>query len=194
MFNSSRRLVETKSMHPSVVALTGSPGTGKSTLASRLKKHGLNVITVEEIARDVNAFSQSETGIEVETSKLVHWAWDGGEDCIIDGHLSHHCSIDAIIVLRCHPSELRQRLRQRMAIASKRLNRMLNGNSSLECGQTSSLCILKAKVIEFDTTNEQVSIESILDFISNHDASKSVQESIADSIDWIGTGNVAESI
>ena len=100
-------------MHPSVVALTGSPGTGKSTLASRLKEHGLNVITVEEIARDVNALSQSETGIEVETSKLVHWAWDGVEDCIIDGHLSHHCSIDAIIVLRCHPSELRQRLGHR---------------------------------------------------------------------------------
>ena len=48
--------------------------------------------------------------------------------------------------------------------------------------------------MEFDTTNQQVSIEAILDFISNLDASKSVQESIADSIDWIGTGNVAESI
>ena len=194
MFNSSRRLVETKSMHPSVVALTGSPGTGKSTLASRLKEHGLNVITVEEIARDVNALSQSETGIEVETSKLVHWAWDGGEDCIIDGHLSHHCSIDSIIVLRCHPSELRQRLGHRNGYDIKKIES--NVEWELLSGVWSDIIALhpQARVIEFDTTNEQVSLESILDFISNHDASKSVQESIADSIDWIGTGNVAESI
>ena len=194
MFNSSRRLVETKSMHPSVVALTGSPGTGKSTLASRLKEHGLNVITVEEIARDVNALSQSETGIEVETSKLINWIWDGGEDCIIDGHLSHHCSIDAVIVLRCHPSKLRQRLRQRNGYSIEKIDS--NVEWELLSGVWSDILALhpKAKVMEFDTTNQQVSIEAILDFISNLDASKSVQESIADSIDWIGTGNVAESI
>ena len=181
-------------MHPSVVALTGSPGTGKSTLAFRLKEHGLNVITVEEIARDVNALSQSETGIEVETSKLIHWIWDGSEDCIIDGHLSHHCSIDAIIVLRCHPFKLRQRLRQRDGYGIEKIES--NVEWELVSGVWSDIIDLhpQARVIEFDTTNEQVSLESILDFISNHDASRSVQESIADSIDWIGTGNVAESI
>ena len=194
MFNSSRRLVETKSMHPSVVALTGSPGTGKSTLASRLKEHGLSVITVEEIARDVNALSQSETGFEVEISKLVHWAWDGSEDCIVDGHLSHHCSIDAIIVLRCHPSELRERLRQRDDYGFEKIES--NVEWELLSGVWSDIIAShpQVKVMELDTTNQQVSLETILDFISNHDASKSVQDSIADSIDWIGTGNIAESI
>jgi len=52
----------------------------------------------------------------------------------------------------------------------------------------------EAKVMEFDTTNQQVSLKAILDFISNSDASRSVQDSIADSIDWIGAGNAAESI
>ncbi len=194
MFNSSRRLVEAKSMNPNVVALTGSPGTGKSTLASRLKQHGMNVITVEEIAKEVNALSQSENGFEVETSKLVHWTWDGGEDCIIDGHLSHHCSIDAIIVLRCHPSKLRQRLKQRDGYGLEKIES--NVEWELLSGVWSELIALhpQAKVMELDSTNEQISLESILDFISNHDTSKSVQDSIADSIDWIGTGNVAESI
>jgi len=181
-------------MHQNVVALTGSPGTGKSTLASRLKQHGMNVITVEEIANGVDALSQSDTALEVETSILPNWTWDGTDDCIIDGHLSHHCSVDAIIVLRCHPSELRQRLKQREGYGYDKIES--NVEWELLSGVWSDLIALhpQTKVMELDTTNEQVSLESILEFISNHHAWKSVHDSIADSIDWIGVGNVAESI
>ena len=46
------------SKQPRVIALTGSPGTGKSTLASRLQKEGLTIITLEEAAESVDAVSQ----------------------------------------------------------------------------------------------------------------------------------------
>ena len=45
------------SMQPRVIALTGSPGTGKSTLASRLREEGLTIITLEEAAESVDALS-----------------------------------------------------------------------------------------------------------------------------------------
>ena len=61
------------SMQPRVIALTGSPGTGKSTLASRLQKEGLTIITLEEAAESVDALSQFEELREVEISKLAEW-------------------------------------------------------------------------------------------------------------------------
>ena len=48
--------------------------------------------------------------------------------------------------------------------------------------------------MEIDTTHANVPIEPILDFLTNARYSKTVEEFIQESIDWIGTGNVAESI
>ena len=81
MFNSSRRLVVPMSMQSRVIALTGSPGTGKSTLASRLRKEGLTIITLEEAAESVDALSEFEALREVELSKLAEWKWEGDTHC-----------------------------------------------------------------------------------------------------------------
>ena len=52
----------------------------------------------------------------------------------------------------------------------------------------------RANVIEIDTTEQDVSMDSVLDFILNDTPSTSVEEFISDSIDWIATGIDAESI
>ena len=51
-----------------------------------------------------------------------------------------------------------------------------------------------ANVIEIDTTEHGVSMDSVLDFILNDTPSPSVEEFISDSIDWIATRIDAESI
>ena len=194
MFNSSRRLVATMSMQPRVIALTGSPGTGKSTFASRLQKEGLTVITLEEVAESVDALSQFEELSEVEISKLAEWKWKGDSHCIIDGHLSHHCPIDAVIVLRCNPLELRNRLEQRTGYGPGKIES--NVEWELISGVWADLIELHphANVIEIDTTEHDVSMDSVLDFILNDTPSLSVEEFISDSIDWIATRIDAESI
>tara|TARA_B100000123_G_scaffold255326_1_gene217681 strand:+ start:212 stop:796 length:585 start_codon:yes stop_codon:yes gene_type:complete len=194
MFNSSRRLVVSMSMQPRVIALTGSPGTGKSTLASRLQKEGLTIITLEEVAESVDALSQFEALREVEISKLAEWKWEGNSHCVIDGHLSHHCPIDAVIVLRCNPIELRHRLEQRSSYGSDKIES--NVEWELISGVWADLVALHphANVIEIDTTEHDVSMDTVLDFILNDMPSPSVEEFISDSIDWIATRIDAESI
>ena len=182
------------SMQSRVIAITGSPGTGKSTLASRLRDEGLKVITLEELAESVDAISQYGRMREVETSKLVQWKWEGNHPCVIDGHLSHHCSINAVVVLRCHPVELRRRLENRVGYGREKIES--NVEWELLSGVWSDLIALhpRAKVIEFDTTERDVPIDLALNFILEKETSHSVEESITDSIDWIGTEIDAESI
>ena len=182
------------SMPPRVVALTGSPGTGKSTLASRLQNEGLSIVTLEEAAQSVDALSERDGLREVELSKLSEWKWDGDNHCVIDGHLSHHCPVDAVVVLRCHPFELRRRLEQRTGYGTDKIGS--NVEWELISGVWSDLIALypHAKVIEIDTTEQEVSIEYVLEFILNDGPSTSVEEFISDSIDWIATGINAESI
>lgn len=182
------------SMQPRVIALTGSPATGKTSLASRLQNQGLKIITLEEVASDVDALLQFDNIREVETWKLAEWKWDGDVHCVIDGHLSHHCSTDAVIVLRCQPLELRRRLEQRDDYSSEKIDN--NVEWELLSGVWSELMNThpRVKVIEIDTTGQEVPINAVLDFILNDDLSPSVEEFIADSIDWIGTENDAESI
>ena len=182
------------SMQPRVIALTGSPGTGKSTLASRLREEGLTIITLEEAAESVDALSEFEALREVELSKLAEWKWEGDSHCVIDGHLSHHCRIDAVIVLRCNPRELRNRLEQRTGYEPEKIES--NVEWELISGVWADLISVHphANVIEIDTTEQDVSIDSVLDFIMNDKLSTSVEEFISDSIDWIATGIDAESI
>ncbi len=181
-------------MYPKIVALTGSPGTGKSTLAAQLEQEGVQIVTVEAVARQVDALIQHQGILEIETSKLEAWTWLGSETCVIDGHLSYYCPIDAIIVLRCNPSKLRQRLSKREGYGPEKIES--NVEWEILAGVWSELITLhpKVKVLEIDTTDKQIQIESVLGFLSNTDGAKSVENSIEDAIDWISVEVTAESI
>lgn len=99
------------------IALTGTPGTGKTTLASLLPwrivdinalvKAGLNLGRDEErgcLEADMDALAARLDEMEQ--------AWPAGEPVILEGHLSHHFA-DRAIVLRLSPSELAIRLEER---------------------------------------------------------------------------------
>jgi len=101
---------------PQRIAITGTPGTGKTTATELLSDQGLDVSVVhlnDEIKshelwsdRDVDRESLI-ADFEAVESHLGEW------DGILESHLAHHFNADRVIVLRCAPAELEKRLRER---------------------------------------------------------------------------------
>jgi adenylate kinase len=109
-----RRSVRRPSVRPrpAPIALTGTPGVGKSSVARRLASRW-SVIEVSDLARRWGASRRSAGGVEVDVRRLRAGlrrpgAWDGVD--VVVGHLAHLLPVRAAIVLRCHPRELVRRL------------------------------------------------------------------------------------
>lgn len=96
------------------VALTGTPGTGKSSV-SRMVGEGFRVIDINELVRE-----RYNVGADPERGSLIADI-DGLRDCveklagnvILEGHLTHLLPVDKIIVLRASPRALQTRLKAR---------------------------------------------------------------------------------
>ena len=96
------------------VAVTGTPGVGKTTLAEAMRRHGWRVVDVKRWAREVGAVvghdAQDQADvIDVERLRL-HVLPDDGERVAYEGHLSHFLPLDVAWVVRCDPDLLRERL------------------------------------------------------------------------------------
>lgn len=96
-----------------IVALTGTPGTGKTSVAEQFEE--FNVIDLTEFVKARELGEQKEE-FEVDIERMeeeLEKEIDRGKDVVVEGHLSHHIQADYCIVLRCEPGELRERLSER---------------------------------------------------------------------------------
>lgn len=99
-----------------LVALTGTPGTGKSSVARELRRLGERVIDLNALARESRSLLRRdrERGArEVNLTRLNGLLRREGGRVFVEGHLSHLLGVDAAVVLRCSPPVLRRRLRGR---------------------------------------------------------------------------------
>ena len=96
------------------IALTGTPGTGKTAAAAILAARNYEVRTVETVARQNDCAAETDEGVEVDIEALsAKMEQNEGERTILDGHLAHLLPNSLCIVLRCHPDLLRTRLEER---------------------------------------------------------------------------------
>lgn len=104
-----------------LASLTGTPGTGKSTVSNLLRKRGYHVVDLNSIAIEkgftIGYDEKRKCYIidEERLSKHLEKNLSGKEGItILEGHLSHLMKhLDIVIVLRCKPSELRKRLEEK---------------------------------------------------------------------------------
>ncbi len=96
------------------VAVTGTPGTGKTSATERLDID-LDVVHLNDVITDEGM----TTGRDGERDTLVadieatgEWL-SGREDVLFESHLAHHFDADRVVVLRCHPERLATRLSER---------------------------------------------------------------------------------
>lgn len=93
------------------VALTGTPGTGKTTVAE-LVDADLEVVHLNDVVRKEGLHDRRdpERGSLVADLEALEARLASRDDLLVESHLAHHLPADRAIVLRCNPRELRERL------------------------------------------------------------------------------------
>ncbi|RLF39517.1 MAG: NMP kinase [Thermoplasmata archaeon] len=101
-----------------IIAITGTPGTGKTTTANILEEYGLIVYNLKDIAIQnnfIDGYDRDRDSIIIDIDKLDDYIGEIDREIVfIDGHLSHLLrNARYTVILRCHPRELRRRLERK---------------------------------------------------------------------------------
>ena len=97
------------------IALTGTPGTGKTSVSKVLRDRGYDVLDMTQYIKEHDLREEYDPDrdtydVDVErlNDALAHY-----DDVIFEGHLAHFMDVDSVIVLRCHPDVMKTRLEAR---------------------------------------------------------------------------------
>ena len=96
------------------VAITGTPGVGKTT-ATKLVETDLDVVRLNELVREeglTEGTDENRGSLVVDLDAVADRLADS-DDVLVESHLAHHLEVDRVIVLRCRPEPLETRLLER---------------------------------------------------------------------------------
>lgn len=109
------------------LAVTGTPGTGKTAATDRLAARAadadpsIEVVHLNDVIREEELWTDRDADrdtLVADLEAVADWVTDREADgeadvLVVDSHLAHRIDADAVAVLRCHPDELERRLRDR---------------------------------------------------------------------------------
>jgi|TARA_B100001250_G_scaffold96148_1_gene80409 adenylate kinase len=169
------------------VAITGTPGVGKTSVSRILEGRGFTLASVEDLAEEFGCIGEvdpKDGARPIDTEKLGlfltgEWAKTEEGIGIVDGHLSHNLPVDAVVVLRCSPDVLRRRLTERGYSEGK-----INSNYEWELlGGPWNEFEGGLPWTEFDTTVNEIG--SVVDNIQSWISDGFKPMSIGSTIDWV---------
>jgi adenylate kinase len=102
-----------------IISITGTPGTGKTAISEKLRETGEYVIDLHRYIEEnclKERFDRKRDTYNVDVGKLnasLKASVPNDKNVFLDGHLSHFLDCDVIVVIRCNPSVLYERLKKR---------------------------------------------------------------------------------
>ena len=136
-----------------LVAVTGTPGTGKSSTCDVLARRGYAVVDLDDVARTggfIVGRDDARQSDEVDIDALKENLRVPAKVAFLRSHYSHLLDANLVVVLRCRPSILRERLEARGWPQAK-----VRENVEAEAIDviTQEAVARPAPVFEVDTTN-----------------------------------------
>lgn len=176
------------------VAITGTPGTGKSSAARELSKIiGAHVVDAGKFAKEnkiVEGFDAKRKSWIVDTKKLKgkilkYIATITGPVIIVEGHYCEEvCDPDVTFVLRCRPDVLGKRLRKRKYPPGKIGENLLA--EALDYCTISACRTGNAKIYELDSTTKRAGKKTLARTMARLIASKKYVKKYSPRIDYSG--------
>ena len=94
-----------------LVAVTGTPGTGKSSVCAVLARRGYHVVDLDVAAKEMGLTEADEDGTAiVDVDALASRLHVTTKIAFLKAHYAHRLPVNLVVVLRCHPKELWGRL------------------------------------------------------------------------------------
>ena len=144
-------------MMPKKIVITGTPGTGKTTVADLLgKKINMPVTHITELVKEKKLGIRKENGAIIVSMKKL-WKELKDIDGIIEGHLACELPLkDAlVIVLRCRPPVLRDRMKKRK-YPERKIKENLEAEALDYCTVLAEKNYSQHMVFEVDTSNRKI--------------------------------------
>jgi adenylate kinase len=182
-----------------IIALTGTPGTGKTTVCEFIKEHSLyrdkyRIIDLHKLIMDEKLYTGRDEirdtyiadmeRLKARVSELIKQTPDG-MDTVMEGHISHYLPSDVIIVLRAAPVALRKRLGKRREYSFDKVKE----NSDAEALDVILVESVESsdRVFEINTTDMNLIsvVKSVVEIIESLKKGNLPEEYLPGKINWI---------
>lgn len=97
------------------VAVTGTPGTGKTTATERLETDR-PVVHLNDVIQEnglTQGYDEGRDTAIIDPEAVDSWLENAPADAIVESHLAHRFAADRVVVLRAHPETIESRLDDR---------------------------------------------------------------------------------
>ena len=178
-----------------LIGLTGTPGTGKSSVSKILETDsGYDIIHLNELIKKENLYKEldeNRDSVVADMDKISGRVSEIARKCrncpvtILESHLSHYIA-DIVVVLRASPEELEKRLSSRDYSSEKIQENKDAEELDIILFESVEWCV---RVFEVDTTSRSLNevasdVNEIITALINDDIEQITSKYKPGSVDW----------
>lgn len=160
-----------------MICIAGTPGTGKTSIAGKLKELGYEVKSVMDVANEcVVGMESGELLLDEKCLRKIR------VEGIVEGHLSYLMNCDIVIVLRAHLKEIYYRLRDRGYDRKKIMDNL--ESEALNVIGDEAREIHDHRVIELLNSDINETLKGVIDIINGKEIEHKIYDLTEEILDW----------